>query len=325
MKRYFVNKKYFLFLYFNFIVFFFLNILFRNQIFTSETDGFYYQIMSVQSNQDLGSLYIVHSLRLLIIYPFYLLDKFSMPLFLQHFFLLLYCFPVLFMKIPKHVKYFSIIILYFSIFFSFRAIFVMESLFILIMVLKYNIKNKNIYLSISLMYSFLSSGTFMVWIFFIYLFRKKIISNKKILKYLNLFIIFLIIILLGPLSHKVLFFIDQTTYGSATSVTIDALLNISIGNVVTLFINIFERSFINEAYISNNYSRLTIVFIMFIMLLFLLLVQRNKLIIALFLFYIFGLFFEGLIIFSLFFISLVLFYDYIYRNLKRLFICQKKY
>ena len=72
--------------------------------------------------------------------------------------------------------------------------------------------------------------------------------------------------------------------------------------------------------IKNQYFRLTIIFIMFSMLLFLLIVQKNKLILVLFLFYIFGLFFEGLIIYSLFFITLVLFFDYLYRNLKVYFV-----
>lgn len=322
---YLINKKYFIYIFFNIMIYFILSLIFSRSVFSSETDGFYYQIMSVANSNELGSLSIIHNLRYIVIYPFYLVYNYNLPIVFQHFLLLLYVSPLFFLKIPRHISYLGVLILYMSIFFSYRTILVMESVFILIILIKYNLYKKK-YLFISLIYSFLSSGTFLVYLFFIYMYRKKFISNRRFLKYIYLFIILLMVVLIGPLMHKVLFFIDPITYGSATSVSIDKLLNISSENLITMFMNIFERSFIYESYSSMQYFRLIIIFIMFIMLSILLFVQKTKLIFLMSIFYIFGLFFEGLIMYSLFFVTLVLFLDYLYRNFKSWIIsCQKKY
>ena len=110
--------------------------------------------------------------------------------------------------------------------------------------------------------SLLSSGTFLVWVLILYFFRRNIISNEKILKYLNILIFFLFIVLLGPILHKVLFFINPQLFGSATSVTIDNLLNISFYDFQILFSNIFDRSMIYKNIKNNDLLRLGICFIM---------------------------------------------------------------
>lgn len=317
-----MSKNYFIILYFNIMVYFTLSFILHRTIFTSEVDGFYYQIMAVSSGNDLGSLSIMHNLRLIIIYPFYLISKFNLPISLQHLCLLIYILPLVFIKIPLHMKYFSLMLLYFSLFFSYRTILVMESLFILIMIVKYRINNKK-YLFFSVFLSFLSSGTLLVWILIIYNYRKIFILNKKFLKYMNIVIIFLVILMIGPISHKILFFINPVTYGSATSVTSEAILNISIEELKILFTNIIERSMIVEAFEKNNYIRISIIVSMFFMIMFLSLVKKDLLTYIILLLYLLGILFEGLIVYSLFFFIFSLFYDYLYRNLKGLLVVEK--
>ncbi|MDX4065376.1 hypothetical protein Q6A91_05000 [Aliarcobacter skirrowii] len=295
--------------------------MFSRGIFTEEMDGFYSQMINLDFSS-LDVLSVNHIIRYIVVFPFiYFLDFIQ----IQHFILVIYFIPLFFMKIPNNFKYLSILILYFSIFFSYRTILVMESILILIMYIKFKSARQKKYLFFSLILSLLSSGTFLIWLLILYFFRTNIIDNKRILKYLNMLILFLFIILLGPILHKILFFINPQLFGSATSVTIDNLLNISFDDLQILFKNIFERSMIYEAITNNDLLRLSIFFIMLILLSILLFVQKKKSVFIIFVLYFFSLFFEGLILYSLFFVTLVLFLDYLYRNLQRLVFCQKKY
>ena len=316
-----INRS-FLCLFLNICIFLILSSLFSRGIFTEEMDGFYLQMI----NLDFFSFDVLsfnHIIRYIVVFPFvYFLDFIQ----IQHFILIIYFIPLFFMQIPNKFKYLSILILYFSIFFSYRTVLVMESILILIMYIKFESARQKKYLFFSLFLSLLSSGTFLVWVLILYFFRKNIISNKKILKYFNILILFLFIVLLGPILHKILFFINPQLFGSATSVTIDNLLNISFDDFQILFSNIFERSIIYEAIINNDLIRLGICFIMLFFTSILLFAQRNKLAFILFIFYFFGLLFEGLILYSLLFVTSILFLDYLLRNFKSWIInCQKKY
>ncbi len=315
-----INRS-FLWLFLNICIFLILSSLFSRGIFTEEMDGFYSQMINLDFSS-LDVLSVNHIIRYIVVFPFiYFLDFIQ----IQHFILVIYFIPLFFMKIPNNFKYLSILILYFSIFFSYRTILVMESILILIMYIKFKSARQKKYLFFSLILSLLSSGTFLIWLLILYFFRTNIIDNKRILKYLNILILFLFIILLGPILHKILFFINPQLFGSATSVTIDNLLNISFDDLQILFKNIFERSMIYEAITNNDLLRLSIFFIMLILLSILLFVQKKKSVFIIFVLYFFSLFFEGLILYSLFFVTLVLFLDYLYRNLQRLVFCQKKY
>lgn len=315
-----INRS-FLWLFLNICIFLILSSLFSRGIFTEEMDGFYSQMINLDFSS-LDVLSVNHIIRYIVVFPFiYFLDFIQ----IQHFILVIYFIPLFFMKIPNNFKYLSILILYFSIFFSYRTILVMESILILIMYIKFKSARQKKYLFFSLILSLLSSGTFLIWLLILYFFRTNIIDNKRILKYLNMLILFLFIILLGPILHKILFFINPQLFGSATSVTIDNLLNISFDDLQILFKNIFERSMIYEAITNNDLLRLSIFFIMLILLSILLFVQKKKSVFIIFVLYFFSLFFEGLILYSLFFVTLVLFLDYLYRNLQRLVFCQKKY
>ena len=315
-----INRS-FLWLFLNICIFLILSSLFSRGIFTEEMDGFYSQMINLDFSS-LDVLSVNHIIRYIVVFPFiYFLDFIQ----IQHFILVIYFIPLFFMKIPNNFKYLSILILYFSIFFSYRTILVMESILILIMYIKFKSARQKKYFFFSLILSLLSSGTFLIWLLILYFFRTNIIDNKRILKYLNMLILFLFIILLGPILHKILFFINPQLFGSATSVTIDNLLNISFDDLQILFKNIFERSMIYEAITNNDLLRLSIFFIMLILFSILLFVQKKKSVFIIFVLYFFSLFFEGLILYSLFFVTLVLFLDYLYRNLQRLVFCQKKY
>ncbi|WP_128999015.1 hypothetical protein [Malaciobacter molluscorum] len=201
----------------------------------------------------------------------------------------------------------------------------MEAILILILYINFETSRRKKYLIFSLLLSLLSSGTFVIWLLTFYFFRKNIISNQKFLKYLNIFSLLLFILLLGPILHKILFFINPELFGDAKSVTIQNLFNIKFKDILILFENIFERSMIYEAVRNNDIIRLTISFIMFIFISTLLFSQKNKLMLLISLFYFFGLFLEGLVIYSLFFVTFVLFSDYLYRNLKVYFVKKNIY
>lgn len=305
----------------NFFIYLILSFMMNINLFKSETDGFFYQIMGVADGKDLGVLSVVHQARYIVIYPLVKLQNFNLTQ-LQPLFLTLYLIPILMLKIPNHVKIFSLLLLYCSLFFSYRTIIVMLSIYILILHIKYNVVSKKLIL-LSMLYSLLSSGAFLFWFLLVVFYKDKFIKNRYILKYSFFVFLLLFSLAIGPMMHKILFFIDPHQFGSATSVTYEILSNVSISDIKELFSNIINRSMVIEAYHEKNFIRLYILFFLFIVFLFLFLVIRNRFIYVIFTFFLISLLFEGLMAYSLFFSVLFLFYDYFYRNLKGLYVVKK--
>ncbi|RXJ92878.1 hypothetical protein CRV00_12075 [Malaciobacter molluscorum] len=314
-------KRIYLWLCFHIAIFLGLSSLYSRSIFTEKTDGFFSQMVNLDFNT-FDILSSNHIIRYIVISPFLLFLDYIQ---IQHLILVIYLIPLFLMQIPIRFKYLNIFLLYLSIFFSYRTILVMEAILILILYINFETSRRKKYLIFSLLLSLLSSGTFVIWLLTFYFFRKNIISNQKFLKYLNIFSLLLFILLLGPILHKILFFINPELFGDAKSVTIQNLFNIKFKDILILFENIFERSMIYEAVRNNDIIRLTISFIMFIFISTLLFSQKNKLMLLISLFYFFGLFLEGLVIYSLFFVTFVLFSDYLYRNLKVYFVKKNIY
>lgn len=317
------NIPLYFFIIFNFSIYIILSIIMNRGLFTSETDGFFYQIMVVSNGDDLGVLSIIHQLRYIVVYPLVKLEDFNFN-YLQPLFLFFYLMPLLMQRIPNHTKIFSLFLLYFSLFFSYRTIIVMLSIYIIVLHIKYNVISKKV-IFLSLFYSLLSSGVFLFYFLLIYRYKNIFIKNKYVLKYSFFVFSILLLITIPSVLHKILFFIDPYKFASAKDVTFDALSSIGLTDIQILFYNIFERSMLNEAYLSSDFIRLSILLSIFLVFLFLFLVFNNKLIYFLFILYLISLLFEGLMAYSLFFSILFLFYDYMYRSFKRSIVCQKKY
>jgi len=310
-----INKKYALWMILNITIFLILSYILNRSMFSSEIDKFYGQMQNVYNNRSLGVLNLFYSIRYYAIYPFFQIKLLELPKIFEHITLIAYLSPILFfLKIPRSIQYFSILLLYMSLFFSYRTIIVMASLYMLTIHIRYiDIKKANLF--ITFFYSFLSSGTFLLWLIIIVSYKKKLIKNKKYNKLINLLIMLIVLLLVGPITHKLLFFMNPNKFGGSVNATfLEALAQINIG---VLFTNIFERSLIYEAYIKGNYIRLFItgfeLFISFLLVFF----TKKVYLLLLFILLLISLLFEGLMIYSLLFSVLVLMYDYMYRQFKR--------
>jgi hypothetical protein len=173
---------------------------------------------------------------------------------------------------------------------------------------------RHIFFAISL--SFLSSGTLLILIIILYANKNIFITNKKQLRLFSILTIILLLFMIGPIAHKLLFFFDPIQFDSANDVTLSAFDVITFDNLTILINNILDRSMLIESYESNNSKRLIIIGFLFTMMFMLLLFTHNKLIVLLFSLTLFGMMFEGLILYSLFFSIFILFYDYLYRQAK---------
>lgn len=294
----------------NIFVFILLSHLLSRQLFTDDVDGFLYQIEAVSSGGELGALGVVHQLRYWVVYPLYKAYVSGLPIIVQHLLLVLYLSPVLFMirKIPKIARNIGVLLLYSSLFFSYRTVLLMESILLLVIFI-YFYKFQKKYLFFSFLLSILSSGTVLVWLVL------AIVSLN--IKYKKIIILIGFILMLGPMAHKLLFFYNSNLYGSATSVSVEAVFNVlSFNNMLFIFENIHSRSLLNEAISNGNIARLSVIALMLVVCFILVILKPNKLVLLLCTLFCIGLLFEGLISYSLIFGLLLILGDYISRRVR---------
>ncbi|MEA2017650.1 MAG: hypothetical protein U9N59_04310 [Campylobacterota bacterium] len=313
-----INKKYTIWIIANILLFIVISYILNRSMFDSEVDKFYGQMQNIYNQRDLGILNLFYSIRYYTIYPFFQIKHMQLPNILEYFTLILYLSPILFFtKLPIHIRYFSILLIYMSLFFSYRTVLVSVSIYMLIIHIKYIHLSKK-YIFISFLYSFLSSGTFLLWLMIVLFYKKTLISSKKYNKFINLSIILLVLLLSGPIAHKLLFFLNQDSFGGVVELSIlDALGLININDLIIIMNNIFERSLIYEAYETNNYIRLVITGFEVFLSILLFLFTKKVLSLVILLLLTFSLLFEGLMIYSLLFSIVVLFHDYLFRQYKK--------
>ena len=204
-----------------------------------EGDGFNSQIISVVEGTA-NSLSKIHQIRFLVVAPFYILGKNS--ILIQAILIYIYVRPIL--KTQSFTVCIMIVVI--IIMFSYRTSIVAMSLPYFHL---YQKNNKKRYLIVSFLFSILSSGTVLnfIAIYFIYNYKK---LYKKAIYLVAFFIIFL-----PSFKHKILFF----TQGGAG-----------------YFETMVYRSFIIEAIIVKNYTRIAItIFVIFIFFLQILMILKS--------------------------------------------------
>lgn len=297
-------------------------ILFRG-IFISEVDGFYYQILNVSSGGELGVLNLTHSVRYFVVFPFVFIEKmgFSSILssMLQSFILFIYLSPIFFWKrMPRHVRVLSVgLLLFFSLLFSYRTVLLMESVFIMAAFIRWGFFQFKYFLY-SVFLGVLSSGVVgLLVILLLVLIGKNKHFNKKNKKLILFFIFILFLLLLPSLAHKLLFYSNPNLFGSASSVEIFHILNLSLNDVYNIFDLLFERSLIYEALNDPSFFyRVYILITVALLSILFLIISPGSLSITFVFFTMLGSFMEGLILYSLIFILFVLNYDFFYRRLR---------
>ncbi|CAM1341418.1 hypothetical protein [Tenacibaculum amylolyticum] len=311
--------KFLFWIFFNVIIFLFLSSFLDRSMFSVEIDGFYSQVSSFDAgNNQSNSLSYMHRVRYIIAYPFFFIKENNMSNTLEHILFVIYCLPVFFTKAPYRIRNISVLILYLSLIFSYRSVLVMIAVYMLIMNIRYGYGGvkKRVFL-ISFGYSLLSSGSFLLCFFLVFFFKKKYIKSKSKRKYLNIVVIMLVSVLAGSIFHKLLFFLNPYEYGSADDITIEAIKKISIEDIVKIFYVMVERSLLFEAIMNEDYLRVSIVVIELLLIIFLTLYSKQKVIKTIFILLLVSLLFEGLMTYSLLFSIIVLFYDFLYKSVKR--------
>ncbi|MGL4923893.1 hypothetical protein [Aeromonas veronii] len=131
-------------------------------------DGFYSQISYVSehlmSGESFSPLFIIHTLRLIAILPFYISDKLGLPAYTDAIFFVFYMRPIIsFFKYQGVQGYLPFIFLFFPLLFSYRSVLGMCSIFYLYMCLFYHKKNTSFLFVISALLANLSSGIVLGW------------------------------------------------------------------------------------------------------------------------------------------------------------------
>ena len=108
-------------------VFLILSFLFDRGLFTEAGDGFFYQIESVRKSEELGSLWFIHNFRYYLVSPFLIFDNFAYQSLV--FFIYIW-FPGFFLRGRLRIAVY--ILLFFSLFFSYRSVLTMASISFLV-------------------------------------------------------------------------------------------------------------------------------------------------------------------------------------------------
>ncbi len=261
---------------------------------TSDNDGFFYQLKAVSSSSDLGSLGLIHSLRYYLLYPFFIFDN----SIYQSFIFFLYVSPIFLCK-AHSLKHIGVMLLIFSLFFSYRTVLVMLSIYLLISHIFIQRRSKKVIIYSSLL-SFLSTGCFLAFLTIFYCYKSVLVKDKKKRKYLTILAVVLIVGMSGSLLHKILFFSDPTTFGSASSANLSSLQKLNLDSILLVIQNMSERSILVESLNSSEKtSRLYVLIIEFAFIIINLLFRRDKISIIFLLLFLVGCFMEGLMVYSL--------------------------
>ncbi|AUT99689.1 hypothetical protein ABM000_13780 [Morganella morganii] len=235
MSENFSLNKYNIYLFLFSLLFIFISGYLNITIFLeASSDGFYSQVTYVVRNinnpSEYSPLFIVHSLRLIIILPFYIAYSLNLPSYVESIIFIMYLLPF-FKSNDLAIKISSIILLFLPLVFSYRTVLGMVGMGYLYLCLFYY-KGRYLLLFTSALLANLSSGIVFGWLFSIFTSIKYIKNNYP--KFL-VFIIIMILGFIGSFLHKYQFMISD----------VGAMKNGSF----------WERSTLYESYQNNYYSK----------------------------------------------------------------------
>ncbi|MFV3352778.1 hypothetical protein [Aeromonas veronii] len=200
-------------------------------------DGFYSQISYVSehisSGGDLSPLFIIHTLRLIAVLPFYFSEKLQLPAYVDAILFIFYLWPIVSIIGAARIKsYLPFVFLFFPLFFSYRTVLGMCGMCYLYLILFYQRKS-TILLLMSAMLANLSSGIIFGWSIAVIGSFKYFKSNYR---FFTLFFLLICLGFVGSFIHKYEFMISPQ----------GASVNGSV----------FERSTYYVSYINGQNSRL---------------------------------------------------------------------
>ena len=290
-------------------------------LFVSEVDGFLYQILSVSSGGELGVLNLAHTARYFVVSPFLFVDNIGFPnkvsLTLQNFILFIYLSPLFFWRsIPRHIRVLSVGLLFISLFLSYRTVLLMEAVFIMTSFIKWNFFQFKYFLYACVL-GVLSSGIVaLLAVLLLLLIVKNNHLNNKVKRMVLFFGFILVIVLMPSLAHKLLFYSNPSLFGSASSIELSYILNLSLVDLQNIFWAVIERSFVYEGFNNPEYFYRVYISITVVLLSVLLLIISPGALSLFFLFFtIIGVFLEGMVLYSLIFTLIALNYNYFYRRI----------
>ncbi|WP_348688061.1 hypothetical protein [Aeromonas bestiarum] len=218
----------------------FLNIKMFGQ---NSADGFYSQISYVSehinSGGDLSPLFLIHTLRLIAVLPFYISEQLELPAYADAVLFIFYIWPIVSVIGAARIKsYLPFVFLFFPLFFSYRTVLGMCGMCYLYIILFYQRKNTTLLL-MSAMLANLSSGIIFGWSIAVIGSFKYLKSNYK---FFTLFFLLICAGFLGSFIHKYEFMLSPQ--------------GASVNG------NIFERSTYYVSYVNGQNSRLVLYLLM---------------------------------------------------------------
>lgn len=275
-----------------FILFISVSHLLGRSLFLGDSDGFMHQIFSVREGEDLGSLMFLHWARYLIVFPFIVIgNAYLDPA-------IFFCYVGLFFfSKNREIRLIALLCLLLSLFFSYRSILVMLSIALLVDHILYNRKGIGV-LFYSLLLSLLSTGVFVAYFIIFFKYRRVIFSGKWLIA-INLLLLVAIIFVSGSLAHKILFFLDRSTFENADVVTMDALSRLNFSSMQVIVSNLLERGILLESYRDGS-SRLFLIAAFGFLVSLLLYLRRDGMSFIITFLFLCGLCMEGLMLYSLF-------------------------
>lgn len=200
-------------------------------------DGFYSQISYVSehisSGGDLSPLFIIHTLRLVAVLPFYMSEQLQLPAYVDAILFIFYLWPIVSIIGAARIKsYLPFAFLFFPLFFSYRTVLGMCGMCYLYIILFYQRKSTTLLLMSAILAN-LSSGIIFGWSIAVIGAFKYLKSNYR---FFTLFFLLMCLGFLGSFIHKYEFMLSPR----------GASVNGSV----------FERSTFYVSYINGQNSRL---------------------------------------------------------------------
>lgn len=206
-----VSRYRIIFYFFSVLFVFFSNFLNIKMFGQNSDDGFYSQISYVSehiaSGESFSPLFIIHTLRLIAVLPFYISEQLGLPAYADALCFILYMCPIISSFERRNAQgYLPFIFLFFPLLFSYRTVLGMCSMYYLYICLFYDKKNTSFLFISSAILANLSSGIVLGWAI-------AVIGSFNYLKlkyiYFKPFFIFLCVGFLGSLLHKYDFMLSE--------------------------------------------------------------------------------------------------------------------
>lgn len=173
----------------------------------SFNDGFYRQMVFLSDGGISfdNPLHLVHLLRLVVVFPFFVLHSMDYPVFFQAILISLYILPIVMYGRNSSKRYFLLLLFFLPLAFSYRAVLAMCGMAYLFIFL-FSYSRRNFLLFFSFLLVNLSSGVVLAWLAVVFFNLKKTVGSSGFVK--------LVVFLVGlsfvfSLMHKATFFLGD--------------------------------------------------------------------------------------------------------------------